>query len=160
MTGSPASCLRRPARHLQLEICVARIRRQRRQLRQDFDAGALSAAEFLSRAAGLAADERNALDTAARPTTTADEALAALEDLQAAWADADPKRAAVIRAAYQRIEVLGPRVVRVALTSYAETRGLALLLPEEVSIGASRAKAPPEGFEPPTPALGRRRSIH
>ena len=42
-------------------------------------------------------------------------------------------------------EVISARLTRVTV---AETRPVAC------------AMAPPEGFEPPTPALGRRRSIH
>jgi hypothetical protein len=78
------------------------------------------------------------------------------------WLDADDTaRADVLHAAYSRVDVLGPRVMSVTLTPYAESRGLAVVLPEEVNARSiTGVMAPPEGFEPPTPALGRRRSIH
>lgn len=142
-------------------VGLQRIKNERRTLREYFDTGALTATEFVSKAAVLDEQQRGILEVPVPSGVTSDEALAALSDLQAVFADADEdKRADVLHAAYARIDVLGPQIVGVALTPYAEARGLAVVLPENVKMRSIGVKAPPEGFEPPTPALGRRRSIH
>ncbi len=101
----------------------------RATLREAFDAGRVSASEFVGNASLLEQADKGA----------------------ETWADAnEQERTNLIHAIYARIKVAGPEFVGVSLTPEAERHGLALTLPEEVTIRSHAALACPRGLEPPT----------
>jgi hypothetical protein len=64
----------------------------------------------------------------------ADEALAYLADLGKLWTDTSPEgRRALAVATFQRLGAIGPRIVSLEVTPYAERRGLVLALPTTVT---------------------------
>ena len=112
----------------------------------------VSASEFVAEA-DLLDQASQALDDA--PATPQGpfgiEAETYLRELAETWADADEQaRANLIHAIYDRIEVAGPDFIGVSLTPEAERHGLALALPEEVTIRSNAVLACPRGLEPPT----------
>ena len=91
--------------------------------------------------------ELDALETSpsVSPAVDAEDAVAALRNLAAAWRNASEEaQAQLIRAVYGRISVDGERVVSVDLTPEAYRHGFDQVLPEVVSL------ARPAGIEPAT----------
>lgn len=76
-------------------------------------------------------------------------AVAFLCNLPALWGAAgEERRAELLHAIYRRIEVTRDGFARVHLTPHAYRFGLALALPEAVTV--DRVRARPAGFEPAT----------
>ena len=142
------------------DLAAKRIERERDALYRKYRSGALSGAEYVAADEGLQ-QAAGAVETALEPTLTPDEVIAYLRDLPSVFADADDReRSDYLHAVYQRVEVLGPMFTRVTLTPHAEAHGLALALPEAVSIRqnvrsnverSNTAMVGARGFEPPTP---------
>lgn len=79
--------------------------------------------------------QRVAAEPAETDTPDADEALTYLADLGKLWRDtSDEGRRALAVGLFSRLGAVGPRIVDVEPTPYAERRGLALALPTRVTV--------------------------
>jgi DNA invertase Pin-like site-specific DNA recombinase len=105
----------------------------------------LSTPEYVSEHQRIVA-ELDAAEPPAPPASVDPDAnIAALRDLRAAWRDADEAaRAKLLRAVYERVIVDDQGVREVLLTPEAYRHGLALAMPEVMSL------ARPAGIEPAT----------
>jgi DNA invertase Pin-like site-specific DNA recombinase len=116
-----------------LPFDAARADRRRRELALDYAAGRLDETAFLAGVAAL----RVADPEPAPPTVAADRAIGYLRALAETWAKGTPEeRSEVVAAVYERIVVQGPEFVGVRLTPAAYAHGLALALPERVSLAS------------------------
>ena len=122
----------------------ARLEKQKRDLALSHAASELDDATYLARMAELrqtipAKHESSGVDSAS--------AVAFLRNIPALWSSADDEgRTELLHAIYDRIEVTRDGFARVHLTPHAFRFGLALALPETVTV--DRVKARPAGFEP------------
>jgi DNA invertase Pin-like site-specific DNA recombinase len=113
----------------------ARLERQRRELANDFAKGRLSVEDFQARVAALKLAE----PVAAPAGVSAAEAVRWLKSLPELWAGASRERKAeLISAVYGEIVVRGYEFVSVVPTVAAMSRGIALALPEVVSVRQER----------------------
>lgn len=146
------------------ELDRKRIERERTKLREGFDSGRISATDFVAGAAVL--DQRlKALDEAPvrreDHEVSTEEAVDYLRALGKTWGDADDReRSDMLHSIYDRIEVAGPAFVDVKLRPEAKKHGLALALPEEVTVpehlfSRDAALACPRGLRPLAPHLHR-----
>lgn len=123
---------------------AVRLDKQKRDLALSHAAGELEDETYLARMAELrkttpAKHESSGVDAAS--------AVAFLRNLPALWGAAgDESRAELLHAIYDRIEVTRDGFARVHLTPHAFRFGLALALPETVTV--DRVRARPAGFEP------------
>ena len=139
------------------EVGRRRAEHDRKRLREAFDSGHMSATDFVARVAALD-ERREALDVAPvrDEGPSPDEAVAYLRNLGSTWGDADVQaRADMLHSIYDRIEVAGPTFVDLKLRPEAKKHGLALALPEEVTVpehpfATDAVLACPRGLEPPT----------
>ena len=135
---------------------AARHEKQKRDLALSHAAGELDDETYLARMSELrqatpAKHESSGVDPAS--------AVAFLRNLPALWGAAgDASRAELLHAIYDRIEVTRDGFARVHLTPHAFRFGLALALPETVTV--DRVRARPAGFEPATWWSEATRSIH
>ncbi len=123
---------------------AVRLEKQKRDLAISHAAGELDDETYLARMAELrkatpVEQESSGIDPAS--------AVAFLRNLPALWgATGDESRAEFLHAIYDRIEVTRDGFARVHLTPHAFRFGLALALPETVTV--ERVRARPAGFEP------------
>ncbi len=132
----------------------ARIEKQMRELALDHVAGRIADDAYLARLSQMRAD-LSGLEAAMSHGVPAERAIEWLSALGATWlhADVPEAKADVLHAIYERIVVVGRRIVGVRLTPAAYAHGLAVVLPEVV-------RAPPAGFEPATFRLEGGCSVH
>ena len=131
---------------------MARIGRQLDALKDLYVIGDLSREDYLSRSRSLKAS----LDVGRPQPVYADDVLARaerlLDELADLWRKATPaERAELASTLFAKVRVRDRAIVE---ATPARPEYLPLIASMTVSV------APPDGFEPPTPALGRLRSIH
>jgi hypothetical protein len=136
--------LRSGAPSLSATVDESRLERQKRELALQHAADKIDDGTYLARMAEL----RNARPVATEsPAVPADVAVSWLRNLAALW-NADgvtqDARAQLLRAVYERIEVTRDGLARVHLTADAHRRGLALVMPESVTV--DRVMARPAGL--------------
>lgn len=86
-----------------------------------------------------------------------EEALAYLTGLGKLWADTSPEgRRALATATFQRLGAIGPRIVSLEVTPYAERRGLVLALPTSVTTVGGTGEGHTVGASWPVRIIGRR----
>ena len=134
--------------------------RARKRLRDAYDSGKMDAASFVAKSEELASQAAQPPQEPYEASLSGDVLRASLNQFSAMIGSARGKPweqevwANVTERYFERIEYHGPDQFAIVPTregSYAITPET---FPHRVVL------APPEGFEPPTPALGRRRSIH
>lgn len=117
-----------------------RLARRRRDLALSHAEGVIGDAEYLAGVTALRQEEEAVPEA---PTVDAGRAVARLRDFAALWAGRSAEeRAEMLHAVYARVDVLGPRFAEATLTADAEEIGLALALPERVSVAMARPEGP------------------
>ena len=135
------------------EIGAKAMERDRRALADRYAKGVLTEAQFLAEAGALSELQRTLEAVTAPSGISADVAIERLRGWKATWAaGTTAERANIVHATYERIEVRRDEFIAVTLTPHAARCGLALALPETVTV-SRLLRVGGEGLEPPTPSV-------
>ena len=149
--------LRTPPASTDVDLALRRVAKEREQAATAFGLGDLPLPDFLAKIAALGARAKSlaARQEGTEGRVSAEQAVSYIRSFADSWGRAgEGARSGLLHAIIGRVNVRGPEFVSVELTRTAEAHGLALTLPEYVSVertfGSRAAMACPRGLEPPT----------
>ena len=138
-------------------VDVARTERQLSALKDLFALGDLTREEYVVKTRALRASLEVGRPQPVYPTDTLERAARLLDDLADLWRKATPKeREELANTLFTEVRIRDQAIVGATPANPAYLPLIALMTARNDEVGM----APPDGFEPPTPALGRLRSIH